>query len=476
MGLKKTLSSLMMTSLQDGARVEMAHIKIRKGLNIPIKGNPSGDLQTMDDQEIYALDLSPFESTKLSLLKQEGDSVQTGEPVALDKMHPERKFISPATGKIVSVIRGLKRRILSVVIERASEEKFYSSEKLSFFKASSTDLLKSFAEVGLLSHIRQRPCNVLPSCHCPPDEIFIQAIESAPFAPPPHLEVEGKEDLFHIGIMVLSKLIGKNVQLVYRSGSDCPAFYDADHSNHHTAEGPHPIANPSVHIAKISPILRANKRVWTLTVNDAILIGSFAKLGVYYPYRVISVAGEGIPDKKRGYFRVRRGALIENLLSEGRLPSEVRYISGNPLTGKRVNKEDFLGFYDHIFCALPEKSEEREPFHFLRLGRKKYTATRAFLSAFLPKREVSFSTNLHGEERAFVDSEIYQKFLPLKVPIVPIVKALLAEDYEKAEDMGLFEIDSEDFALPSFVCPSKIPMTDIVRRGLIAYATQYLNE
>ena len=207
-----------------------------------------------------------------------------------------------------------------------------------------------------------RPCLRIAHPKQKPEAIFIRAIASAPFAPPPELEINGHEEVFSLAIEALSELCP--IHLVYREGSDCKLFTQATHAEVHSASGPHPIGNASVHIQAIHPIKKNHQVVWTLSVSDVVSIGKWLKEGVYYPERIISVAGEGIPEEKRGYYRVNRGVSIEAII--GKLGEGVRVISGDPLTGE-VSR-GYLGFYDTVICAFPEPSERREVLHFLKWG------------------------------------------------------------------------------------------------------------
>ena len=186
---------------------------------------------------------------------------------------------------------------------------------------------------------------------------------------------------------------------------------------------------------------------------------------------MISIAGEGIPENKRGHFKIARGTPVQDLI-HGRCDEEgVRLLSGNPLIGSKVNCDVSLKFFDHALCALPIPEKKRRFCHFLRLGTKSYTSTSTYLRC---KKAPSFTTLQHGEERAFVDGVIYDRVMPLRVPVMHLIKAILAEDFELAESLGLLSVSPEDFALPAFICPSKIEMPEIIRRGLRSYAEQYL--
>lgn len=448
------------------------HIKIRKGLNIPIKGQPFGAVQTLPLPSVLALDLDPFDFVRFTLRKKVGDAVKVGEAVAEDKKCPGRVFVSPASGEIKEVIRGLKRRVLQVVIATDQKQTPFEQKPLSLKQATPEEVCTHLLKGGIFPHIRLRPGLRLPDPEKLPEAIFVQALDSAPFAPPPELEVDGFESAFASGLEALNLICPEHVHLVFQESTTCKPFLEANHVQKHTASGPHPIGNPSVHIEKIHPLRKSEQRVWTLDVNGVVAVGMMVAQGVYHHQQIVSISGEGIPEHQRGFFRLMRGYPIQDLVHGRCYEGEYRYISGDPLTGKKVECTGFMGFFHRVFCVVPELSKKRELFHFMRLGRRHFSTTRAYFPKWR-KKEYPFTTHQHGEERAFVDATLYDKVMPMRIPVMHLIKAFLAEDYEKAEELGLLEVVPEDFALPAFVCPSKIEMMQIVEEGLKAYTKQY---
>ncbi len=460
------------------------HIKIKKGLNIPIKGKPTGGIcelvpsgQTAEvskPKEI-SLNLWPFDDLRLKLLKKVGEKVQIGEAICEDKGCPGRMFVAPAAGIIKDVRRGLKRRIMDVIIAVDDEEEYLERLPINPSGATRHEVLSRLMKGGLFGNIHQRPFSVLANPQRLPRSIFIKAVESAPFVPPPELQVEGHEEEFQAGLTALSKLTDGPIHLVYQADCECKAFTEAKGVEKHTAEGPHPIGSHSIFIQHIDPITSPEDVVWTLNVHDVICIGKLFIEGRYYIDRVISIAGPGIIEDQRGYFRVREGCPIASLIA-GRIPKKPqRLISGDPLTGNKVDMEDFLGYYHYSFCVIPENTE-RELLHFFRLGLKKFSFSRAYASGHFDSSntEYDFTTNQHGEHRAFIDPTLYDEIMPLNVPTMQLVKSVMAEDYDLAEELGLLEVDAEDFALPTFVCPSKMEMTEIMKQGIRAHAAELL--
>jgi Na+-transporting NADH:ubiquinone oxidoreductase subunit A len=287
----------------------------------------------------------------------------------------------------------------------------------------------------------------------------VKAIESAPFTPPAELQLENCEEWFQAGLDLLSTI--SPIHLVY--AKDSAKFSQFQNVIHHTAEGPHPISHPSLHIQLLDPILKSSEVVWTVDTCGVIAIGHAACKAALHLEKVVALAGEGIAPELRGFYRVSEGADLRSILSSDS-PSS-RLISGDPLMGEQRDIDGHLGFGHTVLCAIPEEPT-RKALHFFRWTSPSYTATKTY------EQNKTFSTRLHGEERAFIDPNIYDKVMPLQISTVPLIKALLAEDFETAEILGSLEVAPEDFALPTFICPSKIEMVEIVRKGLSKIASE----
>lgn len=461
----------------------MAHIKIKKGLDIPIKGNPRGTPEpliasgssTLFKPKHIALDLKSFDNIKFKVLVKTGDVVKIGQPLLEDKSSPGRMFCSPAAGIISEIKRGLKRALLAIIIEVADKEDFFDHGKS--FHASREQIIEKLLAAGLFANIRSRPFNLLADPTKTPRNIFIKAVESAPFVPPAEMQVEGHEADFQTGLDILTKLTDGKVNLVYRLGSPSKAFTDAKNVEKHTVEGPHPVSNASLHIQYLDPIKTANDIVWTLNAHDVVCIGHLFNHGKTFVDRIISIAGPGIIEDRTAYIKGRAGLPISGLIS-GRIErgSPLRFISGDPLLGTKVDVEDFLGYYDFTFCVIPENTE-REFLHFFRLGGDKYSFSKAYLSGHYDnsKKSYNFTTNQHGEHRAFIDGTLSNDVMPLAITPMLLVKAVMSENFELAEKLGLLSVDSEDFALSAFVCPSKVEMVDIIKQGLRQYSIDVLS-
>lgn len=459
----------------------MVEVKIRSGLDIPIEGKPAGSIRTFNEEEYktatkldsIALNLRPFEDTRFRLKKKVGDHVKIGEAIAEDKACEGRFFTAPASGVISKLNRGLKRRLLDVVIKLDENETYHQFASFNLQQASEEQIIEHMKSAGLFARIKARPFDRLAHPHKRPKSIFIKAIESAPFSVPPEMQIQGLESEFQMGIDILSKLT-EQVHLVHKKGSETTAFTNAKNASCHAFSGPHPCANPSLHICHIDPIKSYEEVVWTLDAYDVLCVGYLFSHNKVLTDKVIAICGEGITEDKRGFYRARQGFPVHKLAA-GKVAGKIRYISGDVLSGEQVEADDFLGFFDHSLSVIRENTE-RELLHFFRPGFSKFTATKTYLSGWFGKgRNYSFSTNQHGEKRAFIDANVYDSVMPMKIPVVPLVKAVMAEEFDLAEELGLLEVASEDFALPTFICPSKIEMCEIIDNGLKRYAQEVLS-
>jgi Na+-transporting NADH:ubiquinone oxidoreductase subunit A len=457
--------------LQDYSPYPMK-IVIKRGLDIPLQGKPRGSLQDLPTPKHISLNLNLFEEMRFRLLVKVGESVQIGQPLLESKVNPGQLFVSPAGGVVSEIRRGAKRQLENVVIQLQEEETYWQHERINYEMTSRDAILAFFMRTGLFPHLRLRPFSKVPHLGQLPRDIFVTALETLPFEPSQEMQVEGYEDYFQLGLQVLAKITTGKVHLVYSKATRSAPFLQAKNVEHHTVSGPHPAGSSSVHIHFIAPIQRHDDFVWTLAALDVVVIGKMMLEGQYHPHRVLSIAGTGIEEGKRGFFRGRMGYPMQELIANRLIPQSLCFIAGNPLTGFKTDLEGFLGFGCTCFSVIPETAT-REAFHFLRLGAHKFSATGAYLSGHQrATKGLPFTTNQHGEERAFIDPVVYDRVMPMRIPTVFLIKAILAEDFELAEHLGLLEVVPEDFALPTFICPSKIEMIDIVRKGLRLYAQE----
>ncbi len=447
-------------------------IIVKKGLDVPIAGKPVGPLQDLRKPEQVALNLDPFDKARFKVHVKVGQRVKIGQPLVESKSVQGQMFVSPAGGVVSEIRRGLKRRLLDIIIDVDADEEYIEHEKL-HAGASRGEILDLFMRAGIFPHIRMRPFDMVADPKYTPRAIFVRAIETLPFVPPAEMQVKGHEVYFQEGLNTLKKLTDGKLHLVYQEGSTCKAFSEAQGVERHSVLGPHPAGTSSLHIHKIDPVRNPNDFVWTLSTLDVITVGKMALEGKYFTDRILGIGGNGIVEGRTGFFRARAGFPVNALIPDRITNQPLRFITGDPLTGTQVNTNDFIGFYQTAFTVIPENTT-REFLHFFRPGFGKYSATRAYVTGHVkpPESGYPFTTNQHGEERAFIDGRVYARVMPMQIPTMHLVKAIISEDFELAENLGLLEVTGDDFALSSFICPSKIEMIEIVKEGLHRYSKE----
>ncbi|HUX54148.1 MAG TPA: Na(+)-translocating NADH-quinone reductase subunit A [Williamwhitmania sp.] len=438
-------------------------IKIRKGLDIKLAGKAEKVLERLEISSTYAVKPTDFPGLVPKLLIKPEDKVKAGTPLFFDKNKPEIFFTSPVSGSVKAVNRGERRAILEVVIEADGAQDYEKFEVATPESQSREEVKAILLKSGIWPGIKQRPYAIVANPVDVPKAIFVSGLDTSPLAPDLDFSVNGEETALQKGFDVLQKLTDGKVHLtipVDRSATS--VFAKIKGVEMHEISGPHPAGNVGIQIHHIKP-LNKGEVVWTLDPWTVIFIGRLFLNGIYDASKVVSFVGSEVP--KPRYFRLISGASISRLI-EGRVSDgSNRFISGNVLTGQRIPSHGYLGFYDNQLTVIPEGKH----FEFLGWaapGFNKYSASRTFFSKLLPIKSFRLDTNLNGGERAFVMSGQYEKVFPMDIYPVHLLKAILAEDVEAMENLGIYEVAEEDFALCEFVCTSKIEVQDIVRKGL----------
>jgi len=441
----------------------MVHITVTKGLDIPIEGDPKSNKILPLQANLFALSTPKMGSFKF--LVQEGKEIEKGE-VLLQEKQTGLCAVSPIPATISSIIRGDKRRVEKIVLSPTTLEP-QLEPNLYLLALKKEALLNELNRAGLLLHFRARPCNQAVNPHTVPRTIFIQAIETAPLTPSAELQLQGREEEFRTGLLLLSQIAP--IHLVTCEISSFSYLCKDLPVTLHTASGPHPAANPSLHIAKIDPVQSITDCIWTIKTLDVIALGVYCLKGQLWTDRVIAVAGSALKEDERRYVRTYPGAPLKSFLPNSS-NNECRFISGDPLTGQSISSEDFLETEDTVLCAIPRAPKRRKFLSFLRLCSERFTATKTYLSS---SKRAPFTTGQHGESRPFIDASLYEKVMPFTVLPMPMAKALLADDIDKAIEYGLLEIVPEDFALADFVCISKVGMMKIIKEGQQKFLEQF---
>ena len=443
----------------------MATFQIKQGRDIRLKGAAPEEIVTLSLPRQVAVIPSDFRGTKASLCVKVDDAVKVGTPLFEDKHCPEIKVVSPVSGRVVAIDRGDKRFLQDILLEcdgrqeAVPQRRFFRSEIPGLAKE---EVEKTLLQSGLWPVLRQRPFSKVAHPHESPKSIFVHAMNTEPLAADVDFILQGKEEQFHAGLNVLTRLTKGKVYLCARHGSQSKALTQARDVETHYFAGPHPAGNVSTHIHYLDPI-RKGEHVWYVEAQDVLRVGSLFLEGVYSPERVVAVTGEGAG--RRFYARTILGAPV-SLLLEGSDLEGMRCVSGSVLAGREVGQNGYLSFYDSQLTVIPEGGK-RVLLGWLSLGFDKYTFSKTFVSSFLPeKKEVSLTTDKQGSDRAIVLNHIYDSLVSLDIMPYFLLKAVIGGDIEEAEKLGILECDEEDFALCSFACPSKTDVGMIIREGL----------
>lgn len=439
------------------------NITISKGADIKIKGSAERVYANISNSKYYAVKPTDFHLLTPKMLVKVGDYVKAGDVLFCDKNNDSIKFTSPVSGFVSEILRGEKRRILHVLIEAESEIKYKNFEKKNPADLEKKQIINQLLESGLWPLVRQRPFSTIANPSDSPKAIFISTFDSSPLAPDNDFIFHGDENLFQLGLDIITQLCDGTTHLNL-DGNANPAkvFRDAKGVQINNIFGPHPSGNVGVQISHIDPINKGDI-VWYLSPQDVLTIGRFFRDFKYDASKIIAFTGPKV--KKPRYHRVIQGTSINRILDKNIYDGEKRYISGNVLTGTTIKSDGYLGFYDFQVTVIAEGNYS-EFFGWLLPGLHKYSLSRTFFSWLSRKKEYDLDSNTHGEERAYVMTGQYEKYMPIDIFPVQLVKAILIEDIELMENLGIYEIDAEDFALCEYACTSKIPVQSIVRRGL----------
>lgn len=436
-------------------------IKLRKGLNIKLKGSAKPELETLPVPATVALKPTDFPGLTPKLKVKTDALVKAGEALFYDKYHPEIIFTTPVGGKVVSINRGERRKILEVVIEtdtKAGSVEFTKADPTSLSgEVIKEELLKS----GLWPFIKRRPYGIIASPVEKPLSIFISTFDTSPLAPDYSFVLKGQMNTFQTGVNALAKLTSGKVYLGVNNGSPFSAIKNVVVNQF---EGPHPAGNVGIQIHHISPVNKGDV-VWTVNVQDVIFIGRLFETGKIDFSKIVALTGSEVENPK--YYKTILGTPVAAII-EGKLKKsdyKQRIISGNVLTGTKIKMQSYLGFYDSQVSVIPE-GDQYEFMGWADPGFNKFTASKAYISKLFPKKEYELNANLHGGERAFVLSGQYEKLLPMDILPVHLLKAILVNDIDKMEQLGIYEVIEEDFALCEYACTSKVKVQEILRSGI----------
>jgi len=436
----------------------MKVIKLHQGYNIKLTGETVRTIEQALFPQKVALKPTDFEGLKPKLLVQIGDEVKVGTPLAFDKKNDRVKIISHVSGKVSEIVRGERRIMEAIVIEPDGKQ---TGEELNINKnLNKESITEALLKSGLFLNFVQRPFNKIANPEDTPRDIFISAMDTAPLAAEDSFILEGNESSFQKGLDILSHLTSGKVRLSTKP--EDKTFAEFNNCELYNFKGPHPAGNVGVHIHHISPIKNANDIVWSCSVQAVILIGRLFETGKINSEIIVKIAGSAI--KKRYYYKTVIGAEVSSFLGE--IEENSRIISGDVLTGKKIEPDGFIGFKDNLITVIPEATEP-EFLGWLDPGFSKRSWWKTFVSAIItPKKTFKADTNIGGGNRSLVINSIYEEVVPMNILPSYLIKSILAEDIEEMEALGIYEVAEEDFALCEYICPSKTEFQQIIRKGL----------
>ncbi len=437
-------------------------ILIKQGLDINLLGEAVKNISEIE-AGCHALKPTDFPGVFPKLLVAEGDKVNAGTSLFYDKYRENIHFTSPVSGTIKEIRRGAKRVVLEIVVTADNTAVYEDFGKADPTKLNRDAIIEKMLKSGVWPMIKQRPYSVIANPDDKPKAIFISAFDSNPLAPDYDFVVQNYTAEFQTGINALTKLTTGKIHLNLKAGNQASkVFTSCANVQINYFKGPHPAGNVGVQINKIDPINKGEV-VWVLRPQEVLTIGRLFIEGRYNAERIVAFTGSEVV--KPQYFKTKVGACLHRL-SEGNIkPGKIRIISGNPLTGTKIDKDGYIGFYDSQLTVIPEG----EYFEFLGWAMPrlhKFSFSRTFFSWLTPKKKYKLDTNINGGHRAFVLTGEYEKVFPFNIYPMQLLKAILIKDIDLMENLGIYEVDEEDFALCEFIDASKTEMQAIVREGL----------
>ena len=445
----------------------MAEIRLKKGYNIPLAGSAKKELENATEPSKVGLLPGEFRGIKPKLSVKEGDAVQVGSPLFTDKQYADICFVSPVSGTVSAINRGERRKLTEIIVEsdkKSDAIKIGDWSKDALSKMDRSDVKQALLKGGLWPFILQRPFSVIANPDETPRDIFISGFDTAPLAAKIGFLLKDRLDDFQLGIDMLAKMTDGQVFLSIPKEDS--VFRDIKGVEVNVFSGPHPAGNVGVQIHHIKALKRG-ELVWQIKADAVAHIGKFFSTGTFPTERIFALAGSTVKDPK--YIKTTAGTPLADLIPKSNLSEgELRFISGNVLTGRKTSLNSYLGFYDTLITVLPEGKKSRKLLGYFLPGIKTESFSKTFFSSLVPgKKEYALDTLIKGGPRAFVMSASdYEKVMPMDILPVQLAKSILAEDIDEMEGLGILELDEEDVALCSYMCLSKTDFGKILRDGL----------
>ena len=438
-------------------------IKIKRGLQIRLQGEAEKILSKAPRSRTFVIKPSDFHLITPKMVVKEGAKLQVGDVIFYSKANERIKFVSPVSGILRTIERGAKRVITSIIIEAEQSDTFKEFGGVDPDTADRDAIKERLLESGCWPFIKQRPYDIIANPDTAPKAIFISGYTTAPLEADLDFTLMGKEKELQAAVTALGKLTDGKVHVCIGKNSQ-NAFAELKDIQLHRISGVHPAGNVGVQIAQIDPVNKG-ETVWTLSAADLVIIGELFLTGRFNAERVIALAGSSVKTPK--YYKSIIGSEVATFIYDSGLNEDnSRVISGNVLTGSKISPKGHLGYYDSTVTVIPE-GNDYDLFGWAKPVFKKKSITRSLTFSWLfPNKEYKLDTNTNGEHRAFVVSGNYEEVFPMDIYPMQILKACMVEDLDNMEQLGMYEVAPEDFALTEFVCISKQPHQDIIRKGL----------
>ncbi len=437
-------------------------IKLRKGLDINLKGKAAEELVTVKEPGFYALVPDDFPGVTPKVVVKEQEYVMAGGPLFIDKNHPEVKFVSPVSGVVTSVERGARRKVMNIVVEAAAEQDYEEFGKQDVARMNADRVKELLLQSGMFAFIKQRPYDVIADPAVAPRAIFVSAFDSNPLAPEFEFALKGEEANFQTGLDALAKIAKTYLGISVKQKS--AALTQAKNVTITAFDGPNPAGNVGVQINRVAPIVKG-ETVWTIDPQAVIFIGRLMNTGRVDVTRTVAVTGSEV--LKPAYTKLRVGALLTSVFAGNvTKDKELRYISGNVLTGKQVSPNGFLCAFHSQVSVIPEGNDIHEMLGWIMPRFNQFSVNHSYFSWLLGKKEYTIDARIKGGERHMIMSGEYDKVFPMDILPEFLIKAIIAGDIDRMEALGIYEVAPEDFALCEFVDSSKLELQRIVRAGL----------
>lgn len=436
-------------------------INIKKGLQIPLMGVPAEQVLGNFQSEFVKICPEDYPGITPKLKVKVNDTVQAGDPLFYEKNHPDMFFASPVSGVVTEVERGEKRRILNIVIKADNQVQYKSFEKKSVSSLSADDVKKTMLEAGVWPVIKQRPYDIVANPTKVARDIFVTGFDTAPLAPSFDFILKGRDADLQTGFDALAKLTSGKVYLGISPKTQLSGLRNAKNVVITEFAGPHPAGNVGVHINHIKPVNRGEV-VWTLNAVDVAMIGKLFNEGIVDMKRTVALTGSEVSNP--GYYTMLIGTQLTNLFAQTAQSTEsLRYISGNPLTGRKICADGVLRAGHNQITVIPEGDDVHEVLGWASLSPNRYSAGNTYLRL---KKEYRMDARILGGPRGMIVSNEYEQVFPMDIYPEHLIKAIIAFNIDKMEQLGIYEVAPEDFALCEFVDTSKLQLQHIVRTGL----------